>query len=76
MTIPCLSVALDCIHLDLQVLTKEPEDWAQAPFFRLDFYRLVRVDISFALKGIDLQAVHSREVPDCYLFQNKASVFV
>ncbi|XP_031231621.1 mucolipin-2 isoform X2 [Mastomys coucha] len=64
-------IETDCIHLDLQALTKEPEDWAQAPFFRLDFYRLVRVDISFALKGIDLQAVHSREVPDCYLFQNK-----
>ncbi|XP_052034961.1 mucolipin-2 isoform X2 [Apodemus sylvaticus] len=64
-------IQTDCIHLDLQVLTKGPEDWAQTSFFRLDFYRLVQVDISFALKGIDLQAVHSREVPDCYLFQNK-----
>lgn len=40
------------------------------------FFRLVRVEISFALKGIDLQAIHSREVPDCYSFQNTASVFV
>ncbi|XP_076789453.1 mucolipin-2 isoform X2 [Arvicanthis niloticus] len=63
-------IETDCIHLDLQVLTKEPEDWAQTSFFRLDFYRLLKADISFALKGIDLQAVHSREVPDCYLFQN------
>lgn len=63
-------IETDCTHLDLQVLTKDPEDWAQASFFRLDFHRLVQVDISFALKGIDLQAVHSREVPDCYLFQN------
>ena len=63
-------IETDCIHLDLQVLTTEPEDWAQTSFFRLDFYRLVQVDISFALKGIDLQAVHSREIPDCYLFQN------
>uniref|UniRef100_A0A8C6GLW4 Mucolipin 2 n=1 Tax=Mus spicilegus TaxID=10103 RepID=A0A8C6GLW4_MUSSI len=63
-------IETDCIHLDLQVLTTEPEDWAQTSFFSLDFYRLVQVDISFALKGIDLQAVHSREIPDCYLFQN------
>ncbi|XP_027251716.1 mucolipin-2 isoform X2 [Cricetulus griseus] len=60
----------DCTHLDLQALDKEPKGWTQAPFFRLDFYRLVRVEISFALKGIDLQAIHSREVPDCYSFQN------
>ncbi|ERE86693.1 mucolipin-2 [Cricetulus griseus] len=66
----------DCTHLDLQALDKEPKGWTQAPFFRLDFYRLVRVEISFALKGIDLQAIHSREVPDCYSFQNTASVFV
>nr|XP_021508823.1 mucolipin-2 [Meriones unguiculatus] len=63
-------IETECIHLDLQVLDKEPEDWAQEPFFRLDFYRLVQVDLSFALKGIDLQAIHSREVPDCYIFQN------
>ncbi|XP_055470331.1 mucolipin-2 isoform X2 [Psammomys obesus] len=63
-------IETECIHLDLQVLAKEPEDWAQESFFRLDFYRLVQVDISFALKGIDLQAIHSREIPDCYIFQN------
>ncbi|XP_051021504.1 mucolipin-2 [Acomys russatus] len=63
-------IETECIHLDVQVLAKEPEDWTQTSFFRLDFYRLVQVDISFALRGIDLQAVHSREVPDCYVFQN------
>ncbi|KAL1772135.1 mucolipin-2 isoform X2 [Sigmodon hispidus] len=63
-------IETDCIHLDLQALDKEPGDWLQTSFFRLDFYRLVQVDISFALKGIDLQAIHSREVPDCYSFQN------
>ncbi|OWK05018.1 MCOLN2, partial [Cervus elaphus hippelaphus] len=31
------------------------------------------VDISFQLKGIDLQTIHSRELPDCYIvFDNKA----
>nr|XP_048309612.1 mucolipin-2 isoform X5 [Myodes glareolus] len=63
-------IETDCIHLDLQVLDEEPEDWTQTDFFRLDFYRLIQVNISFALKGIDLQAIHSREVPDCYSFQN------
>ncbi|XP_076431238.1 mucolipin-2 isoform X3 [Peromyscus maniculatus bairdii] len=63
-------IETDCLHLDLQGLDKEPEDWAQTSFFRLDFYRLVQVDISFGLRGIDLQAIHSREVPDCYSFQN------
>ncbi|KAK7814372.1 hypothetical protein U0070_027030 [Myodes glareolus] len=67
-------IETDCIHLDLQVLDEEPEGWTQTDFFRLDFYRLVQVDISFALKGIDLQAIHSREVPDCYSFQNTASI--
>ncbi|KAM7317822.1 hypothetical protein ACRRTK_022559 [Alexandromys fortis] len=55
-------IETDCIHLDLQVLDKEPEGWTQTAFFRLDFYRLVQVDISFALRGIDLQAIHSREI--------------
>lgn len=63
-------IETDCIYLDPQVLDEELEGWTQTDFFRLDFYRLVQVDISFALKGIDLQAIHSREVPDCYSFQN------
>uniref|UniRef100_A0A8C2P6N7 Polycystin cation channel PKD1/PKD2 domain-containing protein n=1 Tax=Capra hircus TaxID=9925 RepID=A0A8C2P6N7_CAPHI len=33
------------------------------------------VDISFQLKGIDLQTIHSRELPDCYVFQNMASIY-
>ncbi|KAL6049265.1 hypothetical protein STEG23_007081 [Scotinomys teguina] len=63
-------IETDCLHLDLQELDKDLEDWTQTSFFMLDFYRLVQVDISFALRGIDLQAIHSREVPDCYSFQN------
>uniref|UniRef100_A0A669E881 Mucolipin TRP cation channel 2 n=1 Tax=Oreochromis niloticus TaxID=8128 RepID=A0A669E881_ORENI len=37
-------------------------------FFDLDFYRLVDIKITFQLKGINLQTVRSRELPDCYSF--------
>ncbi|XP_042534466.1 mucolipin-2 isoform X1 [Dipodomys spectabilis] len=64
-------VEIGCIHLDLQALLNGPEDWKQLPFFKLEFYRLLQVEISFHLKGIDLQAIQSRELPDCYVFRNK-----
>ncbi|XP_011353874.1 mucolipin-2 [Pteropus vampyrus] len=63
-------IETDCIHLDLQTLSKDAEDWKNSSFFRLEFYRLLQVEISFHLKGIDLQTILSREVPDCYAFQN------
>ncbi|XP_029416167.1 mucolipin-2 isoform X2 [Nannospalax galili] len=63
-------IETECIHLDLQALSRNPEDWAQHSFFRLEFYRLLQIEISFSLKGIDLQAIHSRELPDCYVFRN------
>ncbi|XP_034003169.1 mucolipin-2 isoform X2 [Trematomus bernacchii] len=37
-------------------------------FFDLDFYRLVDIKATFQLKGINLQTVRSRELPDCYSF--------
>lgn len=37
-------------------------------FFDLDFYRLIDIKITFQLKGINLQTVRSRELPDCYSF--------
>lgn len=37
-------------------------------FFDLDFYRLVDIKITFQLKGINLQTVRRREIPDCYSF--------
>ncbi|XP_047414974.1 mucolipin-2 isoform X2 [Sciurus carolinensis] len=61
---------IDCTYLDLQTLAKDPQDWMRSPFFRLEFYRLLQVEISFHLKGIDLQTIHSRELPDCYIFRN------
>ncbi|KAM4872055.1 mucolipin-2 [Thomomys bottae] len=63
-------IEIDCVHLDLSALPSEPQDWKKLPFFRLEFYRLLQVEISFHLKGIDLQAIHSRELPDCYAFRN------
>ncbi|KAM9461746.1 mucolipin-2 isoform 2-T2 [Clarias gariepinus] len=39
-----------------------------ATFFEIDFYRLVTIDITFQLKGINLQTVLSHEQPDCYTF--------
>uniref|UniRef100_H0WWW9 Mucolipin TRP cation channel 2 n=1 Tax=Otolemur garnettii TaxID=30611 RepID=H0WWW9_OTOGA len=64
----------DCIHLDLQTLARNSPDWKNLSFFRLEFYRLLKVEISFRLKGIDLQTIHYRELPDCYVFQNTASI--
>ncbi|XP_023607570.1 mucolipin-2 isoform X4 [Myotis lucifugus] len=63
-------IETDCIYLDLQGLSKNTEDWKNSSFFRLEFYRLLQVEISFHLKGIDLQTMLSRELPDCYVFQN------
>ncbi|XP_035964750.1 mucolipin-2 isoform X1 [Halichoerus grypus] len=60
-------IEIDCVHLDL---SKSPQDWKNSSFFKLEFYRLLQVEISFHLKGIDLQTIHSRELPDCYVFQN------
>ncbi|XP_008263183.2 mucolipin-2 isoform X1 [Oryctolagus cuniculus] len=63
-------VEIDCVQLDLQVLSQNPQDWKQSSFFTLEFDRLLQVDISFRLQGIDLQTIRSRELPDCYVFQN------
>ncbi|XP_048207635.1 mucolipin-2 [Perognathus longimembris pacificus] len=65
------NIETDCVHLDLQALSSVPQDWKQLQFFTLEFYRLLQVEISFHLKGIDLQAIQSHELPDCYVFRNK-----
>ncbi|KAJ8278974.1 hypothetical protein COCON_G00060400 [Conger conger] len=55
-----------CLSLDPTSL----DSWKtnNESFFVLDFYRLIDVKISFQLKGINLQTVRSRELPDCYTF--------
>ncbi|KTF90287.1 hypothetical protein cypCar_00038639 [Cyprinus carpio] len=56
----------DCLALD----PESSKTWRMnnASFFELDFYRLVDIEITFALKGINLQTVRSHELPDCYTF--------
>ncbi|XP_054836649.1 mucolipin-2 isoform X2 [Eublepharis macularius] len=65
------TIETECILLEPQVLAnKEMSDLKNSSFFSLEFYRLIEVEISFKLKGIDLQTIHARELPDCYEFQN------
>uniref|UniRef100_A0ABM5G8L0 Mucolipin-2 isoform X2 n=1 Tax=Pogona vitticeps TaxID=103695 RepID=A0ABM5G8L0_9SAUR len=67
----------DTLHIDSTIETdpqelaaKETSDLKNSSFFHLEFYRLIQVEISFKLKGIDLQTIHDRELPDCYEFEN------
>ncbi|KAK5601291.1 Mucolipin-2 [Crenichthys baileyi] len=60
-------------HLETVCMSHDPRTanmWKtqNASFFDLDFYRLVDIKITFQLKGINLQTVRHRELPDCYLF--------
>ncbi|KAM9324677.1 mucolipin-2 [Gastrophryne carolinensis] len=68
------TVETECLHLahDL-LLTGHPRESlvANSSFFNLEFYRLIKVEILFKLKGIDLQTIRVRELPDCYVFHNK-----
>ncbi|KAM6124066.1 mucolipin-2 isoform 5-T6 [Pterocles gutturalis] len=61
----------ECIFFKPQELAgKKAELKLNSSFFNLEFYRLIQVEISFKLKGIALQTIHARELPDCYAFQN------
>ncbi|XP_041339100.1 mucolipin-2 [Pyrgilauda ruficollis] len=66
-----VSTETECILLKPKELTgKKVELKLNSSFFNLEFYRLIQVEISFKLKGIALQTIHARELPDCYAFQN------
>ncbi|XP_021238414.1 mucolipin-2 isoform X2 [Numida meleagris] len=66
-----VSTETDCIILKPQELaSKNTEVKLNSSFFNLEFYRLIQVKISFKLKGVALQTIHARELPDCYAFQN------
>uniref|UniRef100_A0A8C1Z9X1 Mucolipin 2 n=1 Tax=Cyprinus carpio TaxID=7962 RepID=A0A8C1Z9X1_CYPCA len=56
--------------IDAELETESTKTWRMnnASFFELDFYRLVDIEITFTLKGINLQTVRSHELPDCYSF--------
>uniref|UniRef100_A0A8D0HLR0 Mucolipin TRP cation channel 2 n=1 Tax=Sphenodon punctatus TaxID=8508 RepID=A0A8D0HLR0_SPHPU len=65
------TIETECIRLDAQVLANtKTSDLKNSSFFNLEFYRLIEVEIAFKLKGIDLQTIHARELPDCYEFEN------
>ncbi|KFQ38848.1 Mucolipin-2, partial [Mesitornis unicolor] len=66
-----VSTETECVFFKPQELAgKKAELKLNSSFFSLDFYRLIQVEISFKLKGIALQTIHARELPDCYAFQN------
>ncbi|XP_073401026.1 mucolipin-2 isoform X2 [Dendrobates tinctorius] len=68
------TVETECLHLEPPELlaNSPPQDRAiNSSFFNLEFYRLLKVEISFRLKGINLQTIRVRELPDCYVFHNK-----
>ncbi|KAK0143385.1 Mucolipin-2 [Merluccius polli] len=56
----------DCFPYHLK--TQNQWKTENASFFSLEFYRLVDIEITFYLKGINLQSVRARELPDCYSF--------
>ncbi|KAM7387891.1 hypothetical protein PAMP_024102 [Pampus punctatissimus] len=67
----------DAYDIDAQLekvcLSHEPttaNKWKtqNSSFFELHFNRLVDIKLTFQLKGINLQTVRSRELPDCYSF--------
>uniref|UniRef100_A0A8C5QUV3 Mucolipin TRP cation channel 2 n=1 Tax=Leptobrachium leishanense TaxID=445787 RepID=A0A8C5QUV3_9ANUR len=65
----------ECLHMEQESLVSKlylrdvPQ--VNSSFFKFEFYRLIKIEISFKLKAIDLQTVRVRELPDCYLFHNK-----
>ncbi|XP_066453965.1 mucolipin-2 isoform X2 [Eleutherodactylus coqui] len=67
------TVDTECLHLEPELSANSlPRDsLINNSFFNLEFYRLIKVEISFRLKGIDLQTIRVRELPDCYTFHNK-----
>ncbi|KAM9543882.1 mucolipin-2 isoform 3-T3 [Guaruba guarouba] len=66
-----VSTETECMFLKPQELAgKKAELKLNSSFFSLEFYRLIQVEITFKLKGIALQTIHARELPDCYAFQN------
>ncbi|XP_075038110.1 mucolipin-2 isoform X2 [Mixophyes fleayi] len=58
------TVETECLHMDQDLLENAHHDFLKtnSSFFNLDFYRL---------KGIDLQTIRVRDLPDCYLFHNR-----
>ncbi|XP_028817596.1 mucolipin-2 isoform X2 [Denticeps clupeoides] len=56
----------ECLSLDPKSMGSWRKD--NASFFRIEFYRLVNIDVTFQLKAINLQTIRSNSLPDCYTF--------
>lgn len=63
-----IDAQLDTVCISHDPTTANKWKTQNSSFFDLDFYRLVDIKITFQLKGINLQTVRSRELPDCYSF--------
>ncbi|XP_075471762.1 mucolipin-2 isoform X3 [Ascaphus truei] len=63
------TVETECLYIEQDPRTNRHS--INSSFFNLEFYRLIKVEISFKLKGIDLQTIRVRELPDCYMFHNR-----
>ncbi|CAK6958097.1 mucolipin-2 isoform X1 [Scomber scombrus] len=63
-----IDAQLETVCMSHDPLTANKWKTENSSFFDLDFYRLVDIKITFQLKGINLQTVRSRELPDCYSF--------
>ncbi|XP_067892698.1 mucolipin-2-like [Heterodontus francisci] len=64
-------IETDCLNIEPFAATSDiPKEWtmSNSSFFDLEFYRLILIEISFELKGIDLQTIRNNELPDCYEF--------
>uniref|UniRef100_H3B935 Mucolipin TRP cation channel 2 n=1 Tax=Latimeria chalumnae TaxID=7897 RepID=H3B935_LATCH len=65
------TIETDCLNIEpVTSAKKNSAVWrmSNTSFYNLEFYRLVQVEITFKLKGIDLQTIQARELPDCYEF--------
>uniref|UniRef100_UPI00398E4D0D mucolipin-2-like n=1 Tax=Pristiophorus japonicus TaxID=55135 RepID=UPI00398E4D0D len=64
------NVETDCLNIAPAAAGNVSEGWrvSKSTFFHLEFYRLILVEISFKLNGIDLQTIRYNELPDCYEF--------
>ncbi|XP_038649346.1 mucolipin-3-like [Scyliorhinus canicula] len=61
-------IETDCFTIEPNDI---PKEWKinNSSFFDLEFYRLILLEITFKLKGIDLQTIRNNELPDCYAFR-------
>ncbi|XP_030061464.1 mucolipin-2 isoform X2 [Microcaecilia unicolor] len=67
------TIETECLHVNPQLFpdkTLTDLQLLNSSFFKFEFYRLIQIEISFKLKAIDLQTIRSRELPDCYEFEN------